>query len=151
MVVHERGYYLVDPMQGPLLYRDVVRRMEQRFGLTSEQVVEQEWFDYPGNRYTVPDGPVYIPWSSNEVNLPDRNMPNQYFMAIFDLSEFLDAYTGPPLPAAPEVSTVTTEEEPQLDHVEHVHQNVVPAGAGEHQDVLAPGAVEHVEKPPGAP
>jgi len=153
LVVHERGYYLVDPMQGPLLYRDVVRRLEQRIGVSAEQVVEQAWFDYPGNRYTVPDGPVYIPWSSNEVNLPDRNMPNQYFMAIFDLKEFLDSYTGPPLPAAPEVSTVLnpTDQEPGVDREEHVHEEVVPAGAVEHQDVLPPGAVEHVEKPPGAP
>lgn len=85
LVVHERGYYLVDPRSGPVFYRDVVRRLEQKLGLAPQELVELAWFDYPGNEYKVPDGPVYVPWSSHEVSLPDQEMPNRYFMAVFDL------------------------------------------------------------------
>ena len=146
LVVHERGYYLVDPMQGPLLYRDVVRRLEARLGVSAESQVEQEWFDYPGNRYQVPDGPVYIPWSSHEVNLPDRQMPNRYFMAVFDLAPFLDSYDGPPLPVVEEKPAEAPESDAAAQHEERVHENVPPP-----EDVPPPEEVEHKEMPAGAP
>jgi hypothetical protein len=95
IVVHERGYYLLDSQRGSLLYNDVVRGLSQTLQIEPIEVVELAWFDYPGNEYKVPDGPVYVPWSSQEVNLPDREMPNQYFMAVFDVSELVDSWEGP--------------------------------------------------------
>ena len=40
--------------------------------------------------YKVPDGPVYLPWTSQQVNLPIRERPSRYFMAIFDVGSFLN-------------------------------------------------------------
>ncbi len=89
MVVHERGYFLVDPYNGPVLYRDAVRRLAAGLDLEPVEVVEHQWVDYPGNQYKVPGGPVYVPWSAEEINLPDRQMPRKLYMAIFDLGPLL--------------------------------------------------------------
>ncbi len=91
MLVHERGYYLVNPYDGPLLYRDAVRRLSAGLDIEPREVIEHSWTDYPGNRYNVPNGPVYIPWSAEEINLPDKEMPRKLYMSIFDLSPLLDA------------------------------------------------------------
>jgi hypothetical protein len=90
LVVHERGYFLVDPYNGPVLYRDAVRRIAGGLGLEPTEVVEHQWVDYPGNQYKVPGGPVYVPWTAEEINLPDRQMPRKLYMAIFDLGPLLD-------------------------------------------------------------
>jgi hypothetical protein len=87
MVVHERGYYLVDPSQGSILYRDVVRRISERLGLQPEQHTEQAAFEWPGKRRHFPVGPAWIPWASQEVSLPTPDLPSRYLMAVFDLGE----------------------------------------------------------------
>lgn len=109
LVVHERGYYLVDPYNGPVLYRDAVRRLEGGLGIEPVEVVEHQWADYPGNQYKVPGGPVYVPWTAEEIHLPDRQMPRKLYMAVFDLSELLDATSSQPLPAE---DTARTDEPP---------------------------------------
>ncbi|MCB9764695.1 MAG: hypothetical protein H6739_33275 [Alphaproteobacteria bacterium] len=149
MIVHERGYYLVDPATGPLLYRDVVRRLEQRLGLTAREVVEVAWFDYPGNEFSVPDGPVYVPWSSHEVNLPDQEMPNRYFMSVFDLSTLIDAFEGP-LPdlgaPSPDGEPSGAPEPPDEDRPPQPEDPEAGEKAGrEHHEV------EHRAAPAGAP
>lgn len=147
VVVHERGYYLVDPLQGPALYQDVVRKLSKRLGVVPEEVVEHQWFDYPGNPYDVPDGPVYIPWSSHEVQLPDLERPSRYYMAIFDLGPFLAAYEGPPPPVAPQASSQHVDVQPEGGRV---HQEVRPPGGGAgHKSVAAPDAVPHQDVAPG--
>lgn len=86
LIVHERGFYLIHPYHGPVLYRDAVQRLQAALGITPVEMVEHTWVDYPGNQYTVPDGPVYIPWSAEEVALPDQEMPRRLYMSVFDLS-----------------------------------------------------------------
>jgi hypothetical protein len=117
MVVHERGYFLVDPYNGPVLYRDAVRRLAAGLELEPTEVVEHQWVDYPGNQYKVPGGPVYVPWSAEEINLPDRQMPRKLYMAIFDLSEVLDDDSSP-LGAGETASqgTPSDERDPERDH-----------------------------------
>jgi len=85
LVVHERGYYLLDPYNGPVQYRDAVRRLAAGLELTPTEVVEHQWEDYPGNQYNVPNGPVYVPWSAEEIHLLDQQMPRKLYMAVFDL------------------------------------------------------------------
>ncbi|MFT5679847.1 MAG: hypothetical protein ACI8RZ_000752 [Myxococcota bacterium] len=87
MVIHERGYYLVDPSQGSILYRDVVRRLSERLGIDPEQHTEQVAFEWPGKRRHFPVGPAWIPWASQEVSLPTPDLPSRYLMAVFDLGE----------------------------------------------------------------
>ena len=91
LIIHERGYFLTDPNQGDVLYRDVVRKLEERLGITSKEIVEQQAFDWPGKRRHFPVGPAWIPWASQEVQKPIQDMPDRYFMAIFDLYEWKDA------------------------------------------------------------
>jgi hypothetical protein len=105
IVVHERGYYLVDPFDGPVLYRDAVRRLAGGLGLEPTEVVEHQWVDYPGNQYKVPGGPVYVPWSAEEINLPDRQMPRKLYMAILDLEPLLS-------PEEPQEATLERPPEP---------------------------------------
>jgi hypothetical protein len=137
LIVHERGYFLMDPMQGQIVYADVVRRLERRLGVEATNLVEHEWFDYPGNEYKVPGGPVYLPWTSQQVALPDRERPSQYFMAIFDLSEFLERWDGPPVPEQPDSEGAFNHE--QAAPAEHVHEELT------HVDVPPPN------QPEGAP
>jgi len=91
LLVHERGYYLVDPQRGAVMYEDAVRRLSSALEIEPQQVLEHAWADYPGNEYDVPDGPVYVPWSAEEIRLPDREMPSRLYMAIFDLTSVLEA------------------------------------------------------------
>lgn len=134
LIVHERGYFLMDPMQGQVVYSDVVRRLERRLGIEATNLVEHEWFDYPGNEFKVPDGPVYLPWTSQQVALPDRERPSQYFMAIFDLSEFLEGWDGPPVPEQPDSEGALNDEQAATTehvHEERVHINVPPPNQSE--------------------
>ncbi|MCP4805914.1 MAG: hypothetical protein GY913_03735 [Proteobacteria bacterium] len=95
LIVHERGYYLVDPQQGPLLYNDMVRRLSQTLGIRPVESIEINWVDYPGNRFDKAWGPARVPWSSYAVNLPDKEMPNRFFMSVFDLSDVHERWEGP--------------------------------------------------------
>lgn len=146
LVVHERGYYLVDPRKGPLYYRDVVRRLEAKLGVTAREIEEIAWFDYPGNEYEVPNGPVYVPWSSHEVALPDQEMPNRYFMAVFDLGPLVDGFEGT-LPEPEELAPAGH------DHVEAPEGAPMEEGAVEEAvegaEVPIDEAAEVPEAPPG--
>jgi hypothetical protein len=86
LVVHERGYYLVEPTEGASMYRQVVSSLSRRLGIEPEQMVEHDDRDWPGKSANFPQGPAWIPWSSREVHLPGPQMPSQYFMAVFDLN-----------------------------------------------------------------
>ena len=88
LIVHQRGYYLTDPNQGDVLYRDVVRNLTDVLGLEPDKVIEQEAFEWPGKTEQFPVGPAWIPWASQEVQKPVQDMPRRYEMAIFDLSQW---------------------------------------------------------------
>lgn len=99
LVVHERGYFLLDPQNGPALYRHVVRLLSDKLHVEPTETVELEAFDWPGRERQFPEGPAWIPWASREVQLPTQEMPRRYFMAVFDLS----TWDGP-RPTSPETS-----------------------------------------------
>lgn len=88
LIVHQRGYYLTDPNQGDVLYRDVVRNLSEVLDVEPEKVIEQEAFEWPGKAEQFPVGPAWIPWASQEVQKPVQDMPRRYEMAIFDLAEW---------------------------------------------------------------
>jgi len=87
LIVHERGYYLFDPQQGGILYRDAVRKLGETLGMEPTEEVEIAAFDWPGKRRHFPSGPALVPWASQEVSLPTPDMPSRYFMAVFDLAD----------------------------------------------------------------
>ena len=96
LVVHERGYFLLEPQQGPALYRHVVRVLTEKLGVEPTETVELEAFDWPGRERQFPEGPAWIPWASREVQLPIQEMPRRYFMAVFDLSDWQPAAVPTP-------------------------------------------------------
>jgi hypothetical protein len=134
LVVHERGYFLVDPYNGPVLYRDAVRRIAGGLSLEPTEVVEHQWVDYPGNQYKVPGGPVYVPWSAEEINLPDRQMPRKLYMAVFDLGPLLDDESTPLGGAtAPAEGTATPGDGHEVPgDGASVPAGAAPGGAAEH-------------------
>ncbi len=85
LVLHERGYYLVDPKQGGIMYRDVLRQLTEKLGIEALELVEQEAFEWPGKSRNFPVGPAWVPWASQEVQKPIQDMPDKYLMAVFDL------------------------------------------------------------------
>jgi len=85
LVIHERGYYLVDPEQGGTLYRHALRLMTERLDLQPRQLAEHESFEWPGKTRHFPVGPAWVPWASREVHLPTPQLPSRFFMAVFDL------------------------------------------------------------------
>ena len=88
LIIHQRGYYLVDPNQGDVLYRDVVRNLGEILDIQPIKIVEQAAFEWPGKTEQFPVGPAWIPWASQEVQKPVQDMPRQYEMAVFDLSQW---------------------------------------------------------------
>lgn len=86
LVLHERGYFLVKPNEGTVLYRHVVRAFTAMLGIDPVETTEQESFDWPGKARDFPTGPAWVPWASQEVQLPTREMPTRYAMAIYDLA-----------------------------------------------------------------
>jgi len=88
LIVHQRGYYLVDPNQGDILYRDVVRRLSEELILEPERIIEQEAFEWPGKTRHFAVGPAWIPWASQEVQKPVQDMPREYEMSVFDLHQW---------------------------------------------------------------
>jgi len=88
LIIHERGFYLLNPNEGDLKYREVVRKMSERLGMVSNEVVEQKSFEWPGKTRHFPVGPAWIPWASQEVQRPTIDVPDRYFMSVFDLHEW---------------------------------------------------------------
>ena len=96
LIIHERGYYLVDPNKGKELFEDVVRQFQERLQMELSEtpdgemyiVTEQEAFDWPGRDTQFPVGPAWIPWASQEVQKPVQDMPKKYVMAVFDLHQW---------------------------------------------------------------
>jgi len=88
LILHQRGYYLLDPNKGDIIYRDILRRLEHKLGLEALKIVEQEAFEWPGKQEQFPVGPAWIPWASQEVQKPVQDMPRKYEMAVFDLREW---------------------------------------------------------------
>ncbi len=94
LVVHERGYYLIDPREGGVLYRHVVRALAERLGIEPARHVDQEARDWPGRRRSFPVNGAWVPWASQEVQLPAEEMPDRFGMAVFDLAALRDGASG---------------------------------------------------------
>ncbi len=141
LVVHERGYYLVEPTEGPTMYRHAVASLAERLGVEPQEMVEHAAHEWPGKSTNFPAGPAWIPWSSREVHLPGPRMPSQYFMAVFDLSKRHGAEVeeGTEAIAAPGAQDGPAEGAPPE-----------PPPAGGRAPGADPGPV-HEDAPPGAP
>jgi hypothetical protein len=98
VIVHERGYFLVDPSRGTTLYLAAVRRIADAIGATAVEVVELTKGDPTHPEVGVPVAGDLVPWTSQPAEMPPERAPAKYRMAIIDIP----TAPGPALDSAPE-------------------------------------------------
>lgn len=118
VIVHERGYYLVDPKRGSTLYLAAARRLAEALGQPVEHIVEIRKGDPARPEFGVPIAGDLVPWTSQPADLPPETAPAEYRMVVFDLPEpagppvLSPTETAPPAPTAdappPEASPPAT-------------------------------------------
>jgi len=84
--VHERGYFLVDPHEGDVLYRDAVRRLGERLEITPVEIYEHGLGVRHDTHLLRDVAPAWIPMAGKDVSVPLDQTPRRQMMAIFDLS-----------------------------------------------------------------
>lgn len=91
LIVHERGYYLVDPHEGGVLYRDAIRRVGERLNLSPVEVYEHGLNVAEDAHLTREVAPAWIPMAGKDVSVPLDQIPRRMMMAIFDLNPWREA------------------------------------------------------------
>ncbi len=92
VIVHERGYYLVDPRRGATLYEAAVTHLSRAFDAPVEHLVEVRRGDPTRPVFGVPHAGDLLPWTSQPADIPPEVAP-----AVFRMAEFVI----PVLEAAP--------------------------------------------------
>lgn len=87
LIVHERGYYLVDPARGGELYDVAVRRLGEVLATEASQHEELRKGDPANPQLGVPIVGDLVPWTSQPADLPPERAPAVYRMAVFDLPQ----------------------------------------------------------------
>lgn len=93
VIVHERGYYLVDPKRGSVLYEAARDQLRRHLAQNGEEYTELEKGDPSNPVLGVPIIGDLVPWTSQPAELPPEIAPHRFRMAVFEL------------PAAPEEGT----------------------------------------------
>lgn len=105
IIIHERGYFLVDPARGTTLYQAAVRRLGESLGVAATEIVEMQKGDPANPLFGVPIVGDLVPWTSQPADIPPDRAPAAYRMAIFEL----------PAPPPAEVDAAAAPAEPTLD------------------------------------
>ncbi len=99
VIVHERGYFLVDPTRGTTLYLAAVRRLAETLGIPAAESVELAKGDPANPQFGVPIVGDLVPWTSQPADLPPERSPARYRMAVIELPQpaeaVLDSAAGP--------------------------------------------------------
>lgn len=85
IIVHERGYYLVDPNQGARLYAAAVERIRTQLGIDPVSVDELSKGDPANPEFGVPIAGDLVPWTSQPADLPEDRAPAIFHMAVFQI------------------------------------------------------------------
>ncbi|MES2638734.1 MAG: hypothetical protein V4850_04610 [Myxococcota bacterium] len=101
LIVHERGYFLVDPTRGTTLYLAAVRRLGEALGVAPVEHVELAKGDPANPEFGVPIVGDLVPWTSQPAELPPERAPARYRMAVIDLPLTPVATPAPAPDAAP--------------------------------------------------
>ncbi len=91
LIIHERGYYLVDPYEGGVLYRDAVRRVTERLRLRPLERYEHGLGVQEDTHLLRDVAPAWIPMAGKDVSVPLDQVPRRMMMAIFDLNQWMGA------------------------------------------------------------
>lgn len=86
LLVHERGYYLLDPHEGGVLYRDALRRIGERLDLEPVEMYEHGLGIAEDTHLTRDVAPAWIPMAGKDVSVPLDQIPRRMMMAVFDLN-----------------------------------------------------------------
>jgi hypothetical protein len=124
LIVHERGYYLVDPHEGGVLYRDALRRISERWNLEPVEVYEHGLGIQEDTHLTREVAPAWIPMAGKDVSVPLDQIPRRMMMAIYDLAPWRDQVGPIEIP---------------------IEENLIPPQPGEDR----PGAAPAQPTPPG--
>ncbi len=84
-ILHERGYFLVDPTRGAMLYETANRRLADVFGYTGVEIDELRKGDPANPEFGVPIIGDLVPWTSQPAELPPERAPARYRMSVFTL------------------------------------------------------------------
>jgi hypothetical protein len=87
MILHERGYYLVDPRRGGELYETARRRLTTALGLEGTEYDELRRGDPANPVLGVPIVGDLVPWSSQPMDLPPDQAPAVYHMTVWELPD----------------------------------------------------------------
>ncbi len=85
IIVHERGYYLVDPRRGGALYSAAVNKVAEALGMTGTPLVEVQRGDRTNPIFGVPTSGDLLPWTSQPIHLPSASTPAKYMMTVFEV------------------------------------------------------------------
>jgi hypothetical protein len=83
IIVHERGYFLVDPNQGARLYAAAVERLSTQLGESQVVIDELKKGDPSAPEFGVPITGDLVPWTSQPADLPEDRAPAIFHMAVF--------------------------------------------------------------------
>ena len=86
IVVHERGYFLVDPSQGARLYAAAVERIGTQLGIKPKVIDELSKGDPSKPVFGVPMSGDLVPWTSQPADLPESRAPSVFHMAVFEVT-----------------------------------------------------------------
>ncbi|GEM_PF-1016372 len=125
VVLHERGYFLVDPERGAELYQTAVGQLAARLGVQPEEQVDLAWFDFPGNRSQASQ-PARATWTASRIALHDDALPSEFRMAVFDVTARAEAYDGPIPELGPPPPTSEEPTQPSLGESPDIVLVVVP-------------------------
>lgn len=93
-IVHERGYYLVDPKRGSVLYQAARDAMARQLGTSPEEFTELEKGDPANPQLGVPIVGDLVPWTSQPADLPPEIAPPRFRMSVFALPVLTEAETA---------------------------------------------------------
>lgn len=105
VIMHERGYYLVDPRRGGELYQAATRRLTSAISLPGTEYDELKRGDPTNPQLGVPIVGDLVPWSSQPMDLPPDKAPAVYHMTVWELpdpgADLTDRDIAPASSAAP--------------------------------------------------
>jgi hypothetical protein len=89
IVVHERGYFLVDPTRGARLFQSAVDRLSTQLAVAPTVLAELRKGDPAHPEFGVPIVGDLVPWTSQPAELPPERAPDVFKMAVIDLASLV--------------------------------------------------------------
>ncbi len=86
IIVHERGYFLVDAAQGARLFAAAVAHLRTQLGIEPLLLDELVKGDPSNPEFGVPIAGDLVPWTSQPADIPESRAPAVFHMAVFEIT-----------------------------------------------------------------